>query len=428
MSQVIDRRLNGKNRSAVNRQRFTRRFRTQIRDAVAEATGQDRSRSVTDVESGEKVSIPARDISEPIFQHGSGGRRERVHPGNKEFVVGDRIRRPQGADGSHASDQGEGEDSFTFNLSRDEFLEFFFDGLELPRMVKAHLGDMHAWRARRAGYTIDGTPGNIHVVRTLENALMRRIALQGPYRREIREKEAQLLGLKNDDVPEGDNGGGMFLESLLQKEIQELRRKMESVPFVDTFDIRYKNFIKEPKPITQAVMFCLMDVSGSMGTERKSLAKRFFMLLHLFLVREYEHVRVVFIRHHIHAKEVSEEEFFYSRETGGTVVSSALELMDEIISERYPVEDWNIYAAQASDGDNFPSDTERCVNLIEASLLPRLQYFAYVEIQPDAGSDLWAAYEKAAGDNKNFAAQAIFDAGDIYPVFRELFKKEGADA
>ena len=102
-----------------------------------------------------------------------------------------------------------------------------------------------------------------------------------------------------------------------------MRRRWREIPFLDPIDVRFNRFEAVPKPITQAVMFCLMDVSGSMSEEMKDLAKRFFMLLYLFIQRRYRHVEIVFIRHTHHAEEVDEDTFFYSRETGGTVVSTA---------------------------------------------------------------------------------------------------------
>lgn len=425
MTQIIDRRLNGKNKNAVNRQRFIRRYRGQIKKAVAEAIA---GRSITDVDTGEKVNIPTRDISEPTFRHGHGGRRETTHPGNKEFVTGDRIPRPDGGDGgrgSEASNTGEGEDDFVFELSRDEFLEFFFEDLALPDLVKTQLATISEYKYVRAGYTTDGVPSNINVVRSLKGALARRIALRAPHMRRLREAEGQLTALEDPDEAEEEAESGAPMAWALEEEIRQLRKRIETIPFIDTFDLRYNNRIKQPKPTTQAVMFCLMDVSGSMDRLRKDIAKRFFILLYLFLTRNYERVQVVFIRHHTTAKEVDEENFFYSRETGGTVVSSALELMYDIIKERYPTGDWNIYAAQASDGDNWSDDSPRCRDLLTEQIMPCLQYFAYVEITPDTHQTLWREYEKVAALHGNFAMQTINGLTDIYPVFRELFKKEG---
>lgn len=415
MSQIIDRRLNPKHKSAVNRQRFLKRFRTQIRKAVADAID---SRSVTDIDSGEKITIPAKDLSEPFFHHGPGGRREIVHPGNKEFVTGDRIPRPKGGDGhsSRASNQGEGLDDFVFELSRDEFLEFFFEDLELPDLVKTKLAREVSHKNVSAGFSKDGIPPNLHVIRSLREAHARRIVLTASKRRRLRELEAELQAKLADGADEADL-------LALREEIERLKSRIEAVPFIDTLDLRYRHRIQVPKPTTQAVMFCLMDVSGSMDQYKKSLAKRFFLLLYLFLARNYERTDVVFIRHHTVAKEVDEEEFFYSRETGGTVVSSALELMLEIMHQRYSSQDWNLYAAQASDGDNWPEDSGNCARLLDEHILPYFQYYAYIEIDNEYPLGLWQEYEKIARRWPNFAMQAIDEPADIYPVFRELFKK-----
>jgi uncharacterized sporulation protein YeaH/YhbH (DUF444 family) len=201
---------------------------------------------------------------------------------------------------------------------------------------------------------------------------------------------------------------------------------MEAVPFIDSFDLRYNHRVKQPKPATQAVMFCLMDVSGSMDEGRKDMAKRFFALLYMFLTSSYERTQVVFIRHHTQAKEVDEDEFFRSRESGGTVVSSALELMERIIAARYPTSEWNIYGAQASDGDNWHEDSPKCRKLLLDKILPSLQYYAYVQIGADEEQGLWTEYEEVAATTRRFAMQKIHTPAGIYPVFRELFKKKDA--
>lgn len=421
MTQIIDRRLNGKNKSAVNRQRFLRRFKSQIKRAVADAIA---GRSISDVEQGEKIRIPTKDISEPVFHHGPGGRREVVHPGNKDFIAGDRVPRPQKGGGKgrgkQASDSGEGEDEFLFELSKEEFLEFFFEDLALPDLVKTQLAKIQTEKTVRAGFTSDGVPSNINVIRSLKGALGRRIALQSPHRRKLHEKEeelARLLKLYSEQEP--------IVQDLL-KEIAELRRKVAAVPFIDEFDLRYNNRIRQTRPSTQAVMFCIMDVSGSMDQEKKDIAKRFFMLLYLFLTRNYEKIELVFIRHHTIALEVDEQDFFYSRETGGTVVSSALELMHEIILERYPSADWNIYAAQASDGDNWNDDSPLCGQILQERIMPLVQYFAYIEITTDVHQNLWHEYESVREAYPNFAMQRIESVADIYPVFRKLFQKQSA--
>ncbi len=419
MSQLVDRRLSGKNRSAVNRQRFLRRFKGQIRKAVAEAVS---GRKVADLERGEKISIPSKDLSEPIFHHGPGGRRNIVHPGNKEFVAGDKVDRPEGGGsgggGGNASQDGEAMDDFVFELSKEEFMEFFFQDLALPDLVKKQLAAVPEVKKARAGFVSQGNPSNLHVVRSMKQAIGRRLAMASGPREALRVAEEALEELI------GDGLGASHEADELREEIEILKARIAAVPFIDTWDLRYANRVDQPTPSSQAVMFCLMDVSGSMDENRKDIAKRFFMLLYLFLTKSYERIDLVFIRHHTVAKEVDEEDFFSSRESGGTVVSSALELMREIILERYPTASWNIYAAQASDGDNWEDDSPRCRELLGQGILPLVQYFAYVEIEAEEPQSLWHEYTLVKAMNPHFAMQRIQSREDIYPVFRELFSKK----
>ncbi len=426
MSYIIDRRLNAKNKSTVNRQRFLRRYRKHIKKAVSEAVSR---RSITDMQNGEQISIPTRDISEPIFHHGQGGYQERVLPGNDQFVQGDHIQRPPGGgsgSGSgegNASDQGEGIDDFVFQITQEEFLDFMFEDLELPNLVKRQLSVNEKFKTRRAGVSNQGSPGQINVVRSLRSANARRIALAGGKRKRLKILESELAELEAADPVLRDHNR---IESLLA-EIADLRARIQRVPWLDDFDIKYNLQVKYPVPTSKAVMFCIMDVSGSMSQATKDMAKRFFILLYLFLQKNYEKTEVVFIRHHTSAKEVEEEEFFYSRETGGTIVSSALYLMKEILETKYSPSEWNIYAAQASDGDNWNDDSTTCSKLLIDEILPKLQYYSYIEITPRQHQALWEEYETVAGAFPDrFAMEQIVDLGDIYPVFRELFQKKTA--
>ncbi|MCX2778366.1 YeaH/YhbH family protein [Microbulbifer thermotolerans] len=423
MSYIIDRRLNGKKKSTVNRQRFLRRYKAHIKKAVGEAMN---SRSITDMEKGERISIPTRDIREPVFSHGSGGRVERVLPGNKEFVAGDRVPRQGqqeggGGGGGNASDSGEGMDDFVFQISQEEFLDFMFEGLQLPNMIKRRLTGNDAFQVVRAGISNEGTPGRLNVVRSLRAANARRIALTSSKRRNLRELEIELAQEEAKDPALRDQ---RKLEQLRGK-IEELRRRIDRVPYLDDFDLKYNLLVRQPRPRSRAVMFCLMDVSGSMNQATKDMAKRFFLLLYLFLRRSYEYTEVVFIRHHTSAKEVDEEEFFYSRETGGTIVSSALKLMRRIMRERYPASEWNIYGAQASDGDNWNDDSSTCHKILIDDIMPYVQYYSYVEITPRDHQALWEEYERVRELFPNhFAMEQIVDVSDIYPVFRQLFSQK----
>lgn len=423
MAQFIDRRLNGKNKSTVNRQRFLRRYKEQIKESVADAVNR---RSITNTESGEDVSIPTRDIKEPMFHQGKGGVRERVHPGNDQFIRGDKIDRPKGGQGSggsgegEASADGEGSDDFVFQISKDEYLDILFEDLALPNLKKNQVNKITEWKTHRAGFQTSGVPSNISVVRSLQQSLARRTAMTAGKRRLMSELEEELERIQRSEPPQ------IIEEMRIKQDIEELRNKIDSVPFIDTFDLRFKNYEKRPIPSSQAVMFCLMDVSGSMDQATKDIAKRFYVLLYLFLTRTYENVEVVFIRHHTQAKEVNEHDFFYSQETGGTIVSSALKLMHEIIEARYPLGEWNIYGAQASDGDNWADDSPRCKELLSNKLLPYCQYYAYIEITRRSHQTLWHEYEKLQASFDNFAMKNIRSVEDIFPVFRELFQKENA--
>ena len=419
MAHFIDRRLNGKNKSTLNRQRFIRRYKKQIKEAVSDAINK---RSVTDISSGESISIPQRDISEPVFHQGKGGDRDMIHPGNDQFSTGDKIQRPpsgQGGGGGEgeASDQGEGQDDFVFSISKDEYLDLLFEDLELPNLQQSQLDKLVQMKTHRSGFCNDGMPSNLDIVRSLQGSLARRVAMSAGKKRRLKEVEDELKALMNESVPPEHQINNLKLE------IEELKRKIAAVPFIDNYDLRFRNYEKRPHPTSKAVMFCLMDVSGSMDQATKDMAKRFYILLYQFLTRTYKDIEVVYIRHHTQAKEVDEQEFFYSQETGGTIVSSALKLMDEIVKERYSQGDWNIYAAQASDGDNWADDSPHCTDILTNKLLKTVRYYAYIEITTRAHQSLWREYQGIAHTHSNFAMQHIRSVEDIYPIFRELFKK-----
>jgi len=418
MIRIVDRRLDSKNKSSVNRSRFIRRFKSQIKKAVSDTI--DKS-GIRDLAEGKRIGIPGKDINEPQFRTGQGGVREQVLPGNDRFSTGETFDRPQGQGGgrgSKASPDGEGMDDFVFTLTRDEFMEIFFEELALPNLVKRHLASITEFKRVRAGYSQTGVPTNINLIRTMRGAAGRRIAVGGPYAARLRELEEELARL----IEQGGEGGTETAR--VRHEIQRLRTRAEAVPFIDSFDLRYNNHVRIAQPTTQAVMFCLMDISGSMDEEKKNIAKRFFTLLYLFLTRSYEHIDVVFIRHHTVAEEVDEENFFHSRETGGTVVSSALKLMRKVIEQRYSSSLWNIYGAQASDGDNWLEDSVLCYQLLNEQILGLTQFYAYIEIAEDTPQNLWEEYEKVrAAHPGTFAMRRIKGVTDIYPVFHELFKK-----
>lgn len=432
MSVIIDRRLNDRNKSEANRQRFLRRYRRHIRKSVDKLV---RDRSIKDMATGGKVSIKKGDLSEPGWRHGTGGQRDIVLPGNREFNQGDKLDRPPDSANSPGDGQGEdSEDDFTFVLTRDEFMSIFFDELALPHLLRTETGSIHELKPQRAGYVTEGNQSNLAIVRTMRQAMARRIALTASARRELAQLEsAQSDGASVDDDSENcidelpDSGKARHkTRNLLSTENKReaLQEKIGKVPFIDTIDLRYRHRILVPKPMSQAVMFCLMDVSASMDEHCKDLAKRFFTLLYIFLSRKYERVEIIFIRHTSEAEEVDEHRFFHDRATGGTIVLPALQLLGDIISDRFPSHAWNIYAAQASDGDAFGADPEKSRHWLETNLLPMMRFYAYLEVGhlEDAQlSTLAGVYQRIEQDN--FAMNRATARSEIYPVFREFFQQ-----
>jgi uncharacterized protein len=432
MTYFIDRRLNPKGKSLANRQRFLRRARAQIREAVQKNL---KDSGVADIAKDRKIKISTQGTREPRFRLDpkKAGARDFVLPGNKNYIAGDQIKKPpqgEGGRGKEASTSGEGEDDFEFTMRQDEILDIFFEDLELPNLVRTTLAEVQSQHWRRAGFSTSGAPNQINLVRTMRNSFGRRLALKRPSLADVKALEEEIVVLEDElgkDAPR-------VLE--LKAELDRINAKRKWVAYIDPLDVRFNSFVEQPEPTSQAVMFCLMDVSGSMGEREKDLAKRFFVLLHLFLKRRYKKVDIVFIRHTHDAQEVDEQTFFYSRQSGGTIVSTALDKMLEIQRERYTTSDWNIYAAQASDGYTQSGDAKRCVELLDSELMPICQYYAYIEIlderemevfsNDEAGAELWRAYRGVAEQWKNFVTKRIAKPADIFPVFHELFKKQDA--
>jgi uncharacterized protein len=414
---IVDRRLNPGSKSLENRQRFLRRAKALVQGAVKKSS---QDRDIKDVLEGGEVSVPLDGMDEPRFRT-EGGIRDMVLPGNKKFIEGDIL--PRSGEGSGRPSEpgeGDGEDTFRFVLSREEFVDLFLDDLELPDLAKRKLAEAESEGLRRAGYATSGSPANISVARTVRVAMARRVALRRPRPETIAQLEAEMQDC--DGVRRNE----------LMAEIEALKAKARRIPFIDPIDIRYRRFETMPKPVAQAVMFCLMDVSGSMSEHMKDLAKRFYMLLYVFLKRRYRHVEIVFIRHTDRAEEVDEETFFHDPASGGTLVSSALQAMHDIVRSRFRPADWNIYAAQASDGDNAYSDGDVAARLLTEAILPVSQFFAYLEVGEAGGnpfgmtdSSLWTLYQRLRANGAPLSMRKVNNRSEIFPVFHDLFQRRG---
>jgi len=440
---IIDRRKNGDlrqpgSKSSNNRQKFIKRTKKEIRKSIHDTLGK---RSIKGSGDAQDVVINRKGIDEPQFSHNpQTGSRDIVLPGNKEYVEGDLLQKPKGGGAGSggasgkASNEGIGEDEFGFALSNDEFVNILFEDLELPHMISKENKAVERFEISRSGYTTDGTPAQMNLEKSMVNSIGRKIALKSPKLKKIKELEEELANLDKffykttKEQKEATEEWKRYQE--IEEEIRKLRIRANAVSFVDPVDLRYNNFTKKPAPISQAVVFFIMDVSASMTEQHKDLAKRFFMLLNLFVSRKYKRVECVFIRHHILAMESSEDEFFNSRDNGGTIVSSAFKLSKEILADRYSPNEWNIYFAQASDGDNFDNDNEELKDIIVNDILPITQYFSYIQVGTKRhgyynSGNLLQEYVPLQAQHKNMVTKHIEDTSDIYPVFREIFKIRG---
>lgn len=435
---LIDRRKNPKAKSLSNRQRFVDRAKKAVRESAKKALSTRSMSDQTDVD----VSISTDGLEEPRFGHDQTvGEYDYVLPGNHDFIVGDIIRKPPQQDGGGGGGSGSGdgggggEDEFEFSLAYDEFLDVIFDDLELPDLIKQSEKNAVSFVNRRAGHTNVGIPANLNVEKTAVAGIARRIALKAPKLRKIKELEEEIESILAKYAPEEVlQRDDIRRIAELENEIKSLRAKSNAISYLDNVDLRYNNFVKQPRPVTQAVMFCVMDVSFSMGEREKIIAKKFFLLLNLFLRRRYKNIEVVFVRHHDSAIECDEETFFTSREGGGTVVSSGYEEVKKIIADRYDPADWNIYIAQASDGDNEYDDNARVQQILTEDFLPVVQHFVYIEIdrgyygfygkQFAADSGLWKVIAPLANVHENISVAQIDNESEVIRVFRNMFKQD----
>lgn len=415
---IVDRRSNPKGKSSENRQRLLKRIHGQIKGAIPEII---KNTNIKDINSTkDKINVPVKGIDEPQFTYDKdSGDKKYIHPGNKEYSKGDRIKKEKksgkgkgsGAGGA-SDDLTVTEDGFTISIDRNEFLDYFFDDLQLPDMIKKHLSTTNDFKQKKAGYVSYGNPSRLNVVKSYKNSMSRRLSFSIFFDKKIKDLEDKLLLEKDDDKIK-----------LIEDEIERLKKMKKSISFMEEIDLSYNNYEIFPVPILSAVMICIMDVSGSMTESLKDIGKRFFMLLYLFLTKQYQKIDIVFIRHHTAAREVSEDEFFNSRESGGTIVSPALELADKIISTRYSSE-YNIYLTQISDGDVWDnSDAIESRKHLE-KLLSKIQYAWYVEVTYDKSrsSGLMQSYKKIEKDN--FKYGIISNLSEIWPVFEDFFSKK----
>jgi uncharacterized sporulation protein YeaH/YhbH (DUF444 family) len=416
-SVIIDRRPDA-GKSTGNRQRVLKRLEGAMRAQVDQMIAR---RRLSDHDKAAEIEIRRNDVKEPRFLLDSkSGSHARTLAGNGQYRVGDKIPRDSGQGRGQGSGPGAGdsaqEDLFRFALSREEYLSLLFDELELPPLIKKDLLEIDENRFRRGGVQRYGNPGTVCVARTFKASIGRRVAAEAHFEQAVEEAEAELQDARSSAIP--------ARVQVAEFELREIRRRGADIPFLDPIDLRHRSLVEVQLPRTAAVMFCLMDVSASMNEARKDLAKRFFTLLYLFLSRKYAKVELVFIRHTDEAQEVDEDTFFNDTQSGSTKVLSALAKMREIMQARFPASRYNVFGAQASDGDAFGDDSGESSNYLLTELLPHSRYFVYAEVGETATSEssLWTAYRGIASEQFNMAA--ITARNEVYPALAKLFQKE----
>jgi uncharacterized protein len=436
---IIDHSEQSYGRTVASEERLKAKLSREIDERVGEML---EGRVVTDLTSKGKVKVKVK-LDEPSFHydHATGNPRY-IIAGNDRYRVGDTIEKPprnggrgRGNEAGNGPDEAEG---FVFEVSSEELEAKILKGLRLPNMEERKLQKVRIEAIMPAGYRSYGPPATLDMVRSSRKAIGRRRALHRPSRRDLDTLLAQIREL---ELLSEDDTARQALPAL-REELARVKSRRKSVPWIDPMDMQYHKSDIVTEPVNSAVMFNIMDVSASVTEHMKRLAKNFFWLQRFFLMKEYKHVEMIWIRHTTHAQEVDEKTFFTDPLTGGTNVESAIKLMLEIQKERFPKEHYNIFGCQASDGDagwnyhDHESDALKSALLIEKQVLPLAQYFAYVECHHPGGSvgrrgtgereyrltSLWEAYECI--HDPRFVMRRIDSEGDIYPVFRGMFSDD----
>jgi sporulation protein YhbH len=355
------------------------RHKEKIKEAIKKNLSDIVSEENIILSDGKKtIKVPIRSLDEYRFRYDSG-QRQGVGQGQGDSKVGDVVGQEPGqgpGQGKEAGDQP-GVDYYEAEVTMDELAQLIFEDLGLPNLEEKKQQELESETVKFTDVRKVGVMANLDKKRTIKENIKRN-AMAG---------EARFKDVRNDDL-------------------------------------RFKTWEPEIKLQSNAVVFAMMDVSGSMGDFEKYIARSFYFWMVRFLRTKYTKVQIVFISHHTEAKEVTEEEFFHKGESGGTQVSSAYELALQIIKDRYNPQDWNIYPFHFSDGGNLPWDNDRCVELV-LKFIDICNIFGYGEIREShysLMSTLMSAYGRV--DNKKFVGVTISDKAEVYPALRRFFSQK----
>ncbi|MBC8408872.1 MAG: DUF444 family protein [Rhodobacteraceae bacterium] len=382
---IFKKRNTSADRSASDRRRHREKIDKAIKEGVTDILSDE---SIIGQSGSKKIKIPVRGIKQYKFVYGSNQQKKVGSSAGNDVSKGQKIKKkkpePASGGGSGQPGDGGGEEYYEIEITLEELASYLFDTLQLPELEKKQFKKMITEKMKRHGYRNQGIRPRLDKKETVKRMLKRR--------------NAAKRSLDVDD---------------------------EDFAFRDS-DLRYKHIVEKKTPNSNAVIFFVMDISGSMTKEKKFLSRSFFFLLYHFIRSKYDQTDIVFVAHDSQAYEVSEQQFFTRGSSGGTIVSSGLEMVDNIIEKRYHPNSWNVYLFQCSDGDNWPSDNEKTMTLINK--LQRLcQFIGYCEVEPYAerikwdksDSSLLSVYSKTTATNVKHAK--ITDKADIWPAFKKFF-------
>lgn len=432
----VDRRKTGRGKSIPNRQRLLRRIADAIRAAKPKDidSGGVKSMGTGVGSSANPVKVAKHSLHEPSFHYAHNtGKHDVVLIGNDQWERGDDF--PMSGEEEAAGGRGRGEgseDDFIVDVSRDEFFNVFFEDCELPDLQDTHEKDLPELIPKHAGYQKSGNPGQLSVKRSFKNSLARRLALTKSARDELEELEAEYQQLMLALADPSIIGDEVHLHTKLlaaEKRILELRQKIASTPYFEELDLRYAKKEKVLVKAADAVLMMIMDISGSMDEDKKRISRKFFSLQYAFIHRKYPQTDLIFLAHTETPEELTEEEFFTTRKSGGTVVSPVYTLAHKIIKERYNASDTNIYISQASDGDNWDSDNASCITeLEEEGLLTKIRHMSYAQVGQSFSSGfssvtLWTVLQSIANTTKKISMVKIQDDSGVFDAFHKIYKR-----
>lgn len=392
----------GKDRGAEDRRRHKELVEESIKKNIGNIIAEE---SIIGQNRDKKIKIPIRGIKEYQFVYGKNGSSAGSGDGSEKRgdKIGEEKAGKKGKGDGQAGNQ-EGEDIYETEVTIEELIKYLFDDLNLPDIDKKKIAELESIRSfKNLGYQRKGIPP--------------RLAKKRSVIEKIKRKQGYLRNHGSLDAPEEENDG--------QEQALVDNNGKKRFPFMED-DLRYRRVREDHKKDFNAVVICIMDVSGSMDQTKKYLARSFYFLLYQFIRLKYSSVDVVFVAHTTTAKEVNESEFFHKGESGGTYISSGYEKALEIIEQRYNPASWNIYAFHCSDGDNWSEDNRRAVEMAD-KLCEVCNLFGYGEIVPgyySSSSTIKAEYQKSVR-RKNFSIITMTKKDDVLPGLKKLLEKEG---